>query len=298
MNFKNIKYIIFMIFSAIGFSIVQSSVRYLGPSVSSYTKAFYRSLFGLIFLLIWMIITKKKLVFSNKPVLLLRGFMGGLSLVFSFWCIDIYDLSHATFYLYTFPIFAPFFSSLFFREKFKLIYIVPLFISIIGIFFISSINGFTLTYKDLIGLASGISAGIAISTLKELRKTNEAETVYFAFTFISIIVCTLGIIFQKNQYWAFPLTANFNIWNILVILILIGFVSTVAQVLMTTSYKALSTTLASILSILTMPIVTLIAIFIFKEKCNMLNIFGGILIFIAAITIAIIDNKINLEKEF
>lgn len=287
-----------MIFSSLGFCIVQALVKYLDTSVSSWTKAFYRSFFGIIFLLIWMLYKRKKFVFNNKPILFVRGFAGGLSLAFSFWCIDTYDLAHATFYLYTFPIFAPIFSALFFKENFKLAYIIPLITAFAGIVLNSSINEFSFSHKDIIGLLSGITAGIAISTLKTLRKTNDAEIIYFSFTFISIFVCILGIIFQKEQYFLFPVTTVFSFTQAFVLLLLIGFFATISQVLMTTSYKTLSTALASILSLLTMPIVTVIAIFIFKEQCHILNLIGGLLIFLSGIAVALIDNKTDYEKDF
>ncbi|MBN2546883.1 MAG: EamA family transporter, partial [Spirochaetes bacterium] len=96
-----IKSIITMTLSAVGFALVQSSVKFLGPSVSSWTKAFYRGLFGFVFLIIWLFIIRKKPVFNNKFLLVVRGIAGAFGLVFSFWAIDLVDLSHATIYLYT-----------------------------------------------------------------------------------------------------------------------------------------------------------------------------------------------------
>jgi len=286
-----------MIVSAIGFSVIQGTTKYLGDSVGAWTKAFYRSFFGIIFLVIWLVAANKKIVFNNIPVLLSRGIFGGLSLAFSFLAIDILDLSRATFYLYTYPIIAPFFASLFFKERFKALYVIPLIISCFGIFFISSINDFSFSYKDIIGVASGLFAGIAISTLKELRKTNEAESIYFCFCFISIIVCALGAFYFNESFFKFNIISGFSFKGIWIFLILVGALATVSQLFMTYSYKNLSTTLASILSLFTMPLSVLYGVFIFKEKVGALSIFGGLLIFASAVISGLVEKDIIRLKK-
>ena len=110
------KGIVMMVSSAFCFCLVQSLVKYLGPSVDSWAKAFFRGVFGLIALIIWITLTKKTLSFNNKKILFLRGFTGSIALLLSFWNIDLLGLSLANLYLYTFPVFAPLFSTLFYKR--------------------------------------------------------------------------------------------------------------------------------------------------------------------------------------
>jgi len=287
-----IKSILLMIISALGFAIVQSIAKFLGPTVSPWAKALYRSLIGLIFLLLYFFIYRKKIVLKNVPILFIRGFTGALSLIFVFWTIDIYDLSHATLYLYTYPIFAPLFSSVFYKEKFHAIYLIPIILSISGVYFIADPTGFSFSYKDIIGLSSGILAGIAISSLKHLRKTDSPENIYLCFCLISSIVCFIGIIFKSDQYLSIPRSNDLPVYLIWILLISLGLFATAAQLSMTIAYKSLSTTVGTIISLLTLPVVTFIAIIFFKEAFPVYLIIGGILIFISALSVTLIKRYI------
>jgi len=295
-NKNYIKSIITMSLSAVGFAVVQSIVKFLGPSVSSWTKAFYRSFFGFIFLLLWLLIIKMKPVFNNKFLLLVRGLAGAMGLVFSFWAIDLVDLSHATIYLYSFPVYATIFSSLIYRNPFKLWYILPLMLSFTGVIIIASPGNYTFTFGDIIGISSGIVSGIAVSTIRELHKTDKAENIYFSFTFISIIFCAIGIGLKEDQTWTINELRNIPVYAVFILLIFTGLIATVSQLFMTWSYKHLDVHTGSILQLLTMPIVTFIAIVIFKEPFKMNTIWGGIMIFAAAAIVSF-PSKNNKNAE-
>jgi drug/metabolite transporter (DMT)-like permease len=295
---NKLKGLILMFLSTIGFSIVQAIVKYLDASVSSWAKGFYRSAFGLLFLIIWMIIAGKGIKFHNIKVLITRGLFGGLSLAFSFWTIELLSLSHATLYLYIYPMFAPLFAMFFYKEKFRILSMIPLAAAMIGVYFVASPDrGFMFSYKDIIGISGGIFAGIAISSLKELRKTDTSENIYFFFCSAGLIICLLGVLFRNDQYIAAPLNNIFSPAVVWILLIFMGLISTVSQLLMTEAYKSLSTATGSIISLLTMPIVTVVAILAFKENFKLTTLFGGVLIFLSAIGVTLISKYESANVE-
>jgi drug/metabolite transporter (DMT)-like permease len=272
-----------MFLSVIGFVCVQTLVKFIGPSVFGWTKAFYRSVFGLAFLLAWKLINKSGFRITNIPLLLLRGTVGGFALSFSFLAIDMVDLSRSTLYLYMFPIFAPVFSVVFFREKLTLRTIITLVIAIIGVVLVSDIKTLDFTLGDIIGISSGLLAGVAIATVRELRKTDTPEDIYLGFLVVSLVVCGIGVSVSPGEGWKVPLDSHFPEWLVWVLLVLIGGAATMGQLFMTYAYRVLTTATGSQISLLVMPIVTAIAIIFFGEESHPATIVGGILIFGSAI---------------
>jgi len=289
---KKIQAVILLFVSVLGFAAVQSIVKFIGPSVTSWAKAFYRSLFGFIFLAIWMIIKRHKYDFNNYLLLILRGVSGTLSLICVFWAIDLIDLSHATFYLYTYPVFAPLFSSIIFKEKFKKIYFIPILLSLIGLYLLISPENNALSIYDLFGILSGIFAGFAISCVKELRKINQSEDIYFFFCVAAIVFSFFAILIKKDQSFVIFSFPGKSVYFTVVILIVLGFFATVAQVTMTEAYKYVPTAFGSVVSLLTMPIVAVIAIVYFKEPFTYETVFGGVIIFTSAILATYFYKKI------
>jgi drug/metabolite transporter (DMT)-like permease len=281
--------IVYMSISVIGFSIMQGLVKYLGPGVTGWTKAFYRSVFGLVFLIAWKIGKRSGFRITNIPLLILRGVVGGISLSFSFWAIDLLDLSRSTLYLYIYPIFAPLFSALIFREKLRPRMIIPLCISCAGVVLVSNISSLAVSFGDIIGLGSGIIAGVAIATVRELRKSDTPEDIYLGFLLVSLVVCGIGVTVVPGQSWVIPLDAHLPIGAVWAILIVIGGTATIGQLSMTYSYRVLPTSVGGVIGLLAMPCITLIAIFFFNEPFRITTIIGGILIFGSAILSSILS---------
>lgn len=286
---------IFMILSALGFAIVQSLIKFLGPNLGAWLKAFYRSFFGLITLVLWMVLTQNKPRFNNIKLLVLRGVAGGLAMGFMFWAIELIELSRSVLYLYTYPVYTTLFSAIFFKEKFKPWILIPLAGAIGGIVLITDPQGFTLSLGDVVGILSGIFAGFATSSVRELRKTDKPESIYLSFSMIALLVCALVVTFKPGEGWLFSMTGNYDSWFIWLILLLIGTAATAAQLWMTTAYCCLSAATGSIISLVTVPLVVMVSIVVFNESLKLFTVLGGVLIFISTV-IVIIGNKKSDEK--
>ncbi len=272
-----------MLLSVVGFSCLQTLVKLVGPSVYGWTKAFYRSVFGLAFLVIWKTATGSGIRIVNKPLVILRGVAGGLALSFSFLAIDMVDLSRATLYLYIYPIFAPLFSSLLFKERLLPRTLIPLVVASVGVVLVSDIKSLSFTPGDLIGIASGILAGVGIAAVRELRKTDTPEDIYLGFLIVSLVVCGVGTTLSQAGSWAVPRDSAFPAWLVWLLLVMIGAAATFGQLFMSYAYRVLPTATGSLVSLLVMPIVTVIAILFFGESMSPATVIGGIMIFGSAV---------------
>lgn len=267
-----------MLVSVFFFALVNTLVKFIGPDVTSWTKAFYRSLFGLIALVSWLLFKKKPITLNNLPLLLFRGIIGGIALGLTFWTLELKGLSISIFYLNTYPIFAPLFSALVFKEKFERWLIIPLVIASVGIYILTDPLKNTLSLGDVTGILSGLCAGIAIASVRELSKTNKSEVIYLSFAIVAIPVSFIAISLLPDQTFRISLSRNIPYSVIWISLIGIGISATIAQLLMTEAYQSLSTQKGSLIGLVQVPVIAGIAFILFKEPFTWSILIGGTLI--------------------
>jgi drug/metabolite transporter (DMT)-like permease len=282
-----------MLLSVLALSVMQSLVRYLGPSVSSWTKTFYRALFTVVILLIWMLIRREKIRFNNWPLLLTRGLAGAISITFFFWTIDLLGLLTATLYLYVYPVFAILFAVIIFKERFSLWILVPLGAALAGLYLIvnPSFQGFTFGHG--IGLATAVLGGIARAALRQLRKTDSPGNIVILFMGLAVVLSGIGVILIPDQSWRFTPSGSLSEGKIWITLAVIALASAFAHITVTVAFRRLSTATASIMTMLILPITAVIAVLYFHEPLTVNKIVGGLLITAAGIGVALIPPAVQ-----
>jgi len=277
-----------MLLSVLALAVMQALVRYLGPSVSSWTKTFYRSLFTVLILLGWMLIRKEKIRFNNWPLLLMRCLSGAISITLFFWTIDLIGLLNATLYLYVHPVFAIIFAFLLFRERFSPWILLPLGAALVGLYMIvnPSFQGFTLGHGT--GLATALLGGVARAALRQLRKTDTPGNIVILFMSFAVVLSGIGVVLIPDQSWRFtpiPSLTETTIWTLLAAIALL---SAFAHIMVTVAFSRLSTATASIMTMLILPITALIAVLYFHEPLTVNKIAGGLLITAAGVGVALV----------
>ena len=282
-----------MLLSVLALAVMQALVRYLGSSVSSWTKTFYRSLFTVLFVLAWMLIKKEKIRFNNWPLLLMRGLAGAISITCFFWTIDLIGLLIATLYLYVYPVFAIMFAVLFFHERFSLWILAPLGAALAGLYLIvnPSFQGFSLGHG--IGLAAALLGGIARAALRQLRKTDSPSNIVVLFMSFAVVLSGIGVTLIPGQAWRFTPSTDLSIATIWPLLSAIGMLSAFAHIMVTVAYRRLSTATASIMTMLILPITAVIAVLYFHEPLTVNKIAGGLLITTAGIGVSLIPSPVQ-----
>jgi drug/metabolite transporter (DMT)-like permease len=178
--------IYFMVYSVIATSLMYAIIKYL-KDFSVYQIIFYRAIVTLAFTTPLILITKIKILGNNKVILLFRGFLGLISMVFFFQSIKYLDLGISVSIRYTSPIFATIFAVLFLREKVKIIQWVFIIISFTGIILINVIG----VEIDLIGflyaLLSAISLGLVFLITNKIGNTENPLVIINYFMFIALV---------------------------------------------------------------------------------------------------------------
>jgi len=175
-----------MVYSVIATSLMYAIIKYL-KDFSVYQIIFFRAIVTLAFTTPLILISKIKILGNNKLILLFRGFLGLISMVFFFQSIKYLDLGISVSIRYSSPIFATIFAVLFLREKVNIIQWIFIIISFIGIILINVIG----VEIDLIGflyaLLSAISLGLVFLITNKIGNTESPLVIINYFMFIALV---------------------------------------------------------------------------------------------------------------
>jgi drug/metabolite transporter (DMT)-like permease len=251
-----------MLVAALGFAIMGALVKLGAQKFSCAELVFYRSIFGL--LVIWLYIAVYKLPLATPVIYkqMSRALVGFASLVLFFFAISHLPLATAITLNYTSPLFLAVFSPILLHEKPKKTLYIGLILGFVGVSLLlkPSFNRADLLAGSM-GLLSGIGAALAYVHVKQLGKVNEPDwrTVFY-FTLVSTIGAGLWMLFDHFQ----PID-----WQDLPVLLGLGFSATVAQLSMTRAYRTGNTLVVASLAYVTVVLASLFGIIWWNEHLSL-----------------------------
>ena len=210
-------------------------------AVPTFPMIFYKQLFGLIALFIFILFTGKlkEIIPGRKQgYLLLLGLINTTTLMTYFTCIRYTNFSIAILMLYTAPIYITILSPFILRETITKKGIVALIFSLLGLIFIvdpktaiqslSSGNGYIIGIGA--GILSGFSFGSEIMTIRYIRNDYSSVIQLFWYTLIGIFLLApfAGDVPQPILYDNMALLIIFGIVNTALAALL--YVSGIAQI--------------------------------------------------------------------
>lgn len=241
MNENVIKGVKYMLFASLLFAFMGAAAKELSDSMSSIEVVFFRNVFGVV--LILLSIYRKPLVQEGgRPGLLIfRGMAGFIALLFFFYNIAMIPLGEAMTFSKTSTIFTAIFAYIFVKEKLGTLGWLGVFIGFIGILFITGFDGSNLDKTDYLGILCGVGAGLAYTSIRELRKYYDSRAIVLSFMTIGTIGPLILLIigeFYTNPDLDFML-ATFVMpkpddW---LFIVLLGIFATFAQIYMTKAYS-------------------------------------------------------------
>ena len=250
---------LWMLVAALGFATMGALVKVGSAKFSSAELVFYRSLFG--FLLIFTLIRIKRLPIKtphlNKQ--LARALIGFVALLMFFYAISHLPLATAITLNYTSPLFlAAFMPFMLLERPKKILYLAILMIGIILLLKPSFAREDLLA--GIVGLCSGIGAGLAYVHVKQLGNLHEPDwrTVFY-FTLISTIGAGIWMLFDQ---------VSVVTWHDLPILLGLAGSATLAQLALTRAYRTGKTLTVASLSYATVVISSLFGILFWAEHLS------------------------------
>lgn len=251
-----------MLVAALGFAVMGALVKIGAQKFSPAELVFYRSLFGLIS--IWLFISLQKLPLATPCVgkHMSRSVVGFISLVLFFYAIAHLPLATAITLNYTSPLFLAVFMPFLLHEKPRKILLLALAIGFIGV---SLLLKPTFDHKNwfagLLGLMSGIGAALAYVHVKQLGQANEPDwrTVFY-FTLVSTLGAGLWMLFDAFQSLD---------WQDLLLLSGLGLSATIAQLALTRAYRTGNTLVVASLAYVTILLASLFGVMWWQEHLDM-----------------------------
>lgn len=222
------KALIFLMVSALLFSIMGVCIRYVSATVDNYTVVFFRNAVGLIIFI--PMLFKQGLSFIKTDKLWMHTWRSivGLSAMYGFfYAIANLKLSNAMVFSYSSPIFIPLIAWFFLKEKITVAMILAAVIGLFGVLLVAKPDEGLLNSMSIIGLGSCFLSAMAFVTVRALTSTEPPERVVFYF-------CIFGTLIS-----GIPMFWHWRIFNLheLMLLVSIGLLANVSQIFMSYAYS-------------------------------------------------------------
>lgn len=177
----------YMLISSFLFAFTGGFAKELSTYVSSLEVVFFRNITGVIIIL-YAIYRSPLHQKGGKPFLLfIRGFIGFSALLMYFYNIANIPLAEAQTFSKVSPIFTAIFSYLILSEKLSKKAWIGIFIGFFGVLFITGFDVSNLSKTDWFGILSGVGAGLAYTSIRELRKYYDNRSIVLSFMLVGTI---------------------------------------------------------------------------------------------------------------
>ena len=156
--------------------------------LSPFTVAFWRGTVGMLIVLILGRFRMKKLLGVKRGLLLTRGLLGVTALTLFFISVKSTTLSNAVGLFHTYPLFTTLIGVLFFKERWRNVYMLALFLSLGGVLLIVRPELGSIGLGELISLVCVFFVGWVLNLVRYLRKSESVLSIIFYFTAVTSVV--------------------------------------------------------------------------------------------------------------
>ena len=167
----------------------------------------------------------------RKGLLVSRGLFGGVAALLYFLAIERIPAGEATLLNNTFPFWAVLLSLFLLNERPTIHLAIALAVASAGVFLVLGGSDVSVGFGwgELFGVLSAMCGGAAVTSIRALRATDNAPTIFFAFAVGGLVV--------SIPYAFAPWPSGYQVW---LAALGVGIVAFLAQLLMTEAYGALS----------------------------------------------------------
>ena len=251
--------------AAVCFSLMSMCVKALGKG-HAVEATFMRFALGAAFIVSLRLLGVIRLRPVNWTLLVVRGVMGGGAVLCLFKAINHMGLAQGSVLSFSYPIFTSIFAWLFLKERPHWSIWVSMLVAFIGVYLIKGISG-SLTYK-LIALAGALMGGIAVTSVRRLRRTDSSYTILLSMCVFGALIAA-GPATQRS--FDFPATG----W---LILLGVSALALIGQLMFTYSYKTILATEGTVFTFVTPVLNVIFGALIFHEEMSLQSWIGACLV--------------------
>ncbi len=249
-------------------------------AVPSEEKVFWRMVIGIVAILFMVRLRIVEWRFGNIPLLVLRGTLGAIAVLFYFYSIDHSTLARASFLLFTYPAWGALFSWIFLKEPLGWRRLPAVLVIYLGAFLLlcGSAGGESTLRGDVAGVFCGLMSGAATTTIRALHRYDSTWIIMFFFSFFGALGG--GVMLASKGSYVAPAPVE---W-----LALVGFglTSLGAHSFFTMSFRYLDVTTVGALAMLQAPLSAIAAFLLLGESVTIWTIAGGCLVLAGGVYLA------------
>ncbi len=263
-----------MSLSALMFAIMGVFIKMAAEDLGNEMVVFYRNLFGLIYLLPWLLRGGLGHLRSNRLGLHLTRSLLGLAAMYSFfYAIANMQLSGAVLLNFSAPLFVPVIALFWLGESVPTPVRWALLIGYIGIVMILKPDASMIDSVAGIGVASGIFAALAMTSIRRMSDTEPTTRIVFYYSVISTLISAIPL------SWAWQSTSADNLFY----MVIAGIAATSGQLLMTRAYAHAPAARVGPFMYLTVVFAAIFGWMIWTEVPDLLSFIGATLVIVAGV---------------
>ncbi len=266
-----------MVGAAAAFAVLIVIVRHLATDQHPFQLAFFRNLFGTVFMIPWLIgVGRKGLKTDRFGLHLLRAAIGLAAMLCFFSAIALLPVAEVTALTFTAPLFATVGAALVLGESVRMRRWTAAAVGFAGALIILRPGAAAVSAAALIALASAAFMAAAILVVKVLARTENPNAIVL---FMGLLLTPLSLI-PALFVWSPPPAASWP-W-----LVLMGLAATVGQVLMTRAFAAADASAVLPFDFARLVFVAALGFALFDERPDLWTWFGAAVIVAATVYIA------------
>jgi S-adenosylmethionine uptake transporter len=244
---------------------------------------------GLVVMLVAAASGRMKLRTQRLGGLLARGVVGTVAIGLYFYAITHAPLGIGTLLSYTYLIFGPLFSALWLRERPSAPMILGLAIAAAGVALLAPAGHEPISSGVAAGLLSGVFSGMAVTAIRDLRRTEPAPLIFLSLSLVGTVVFGGFMLagFAGVSGIQRPVVPHGNgAW---LLLAGVGLTSVIGQLILTWGFRYVSTALGTLISVTAVPLSMLAGAALFHEHPTPRALFGAALVLTAGAVLSVLD---------
>lgn len=218
--------------SGVAATLMSATARYLGDRIPAAEVAFFRASFGWLSIMPFVVAAGPAVLRTARPgTHALRGFVGGISMLSSFYAVMHLPLADATTYSFTRGLFLVVLAALFLGEPFRYSRAIAIVAGFLGMLVMLRPQ-MGVEPAALVALGGAFFTAFSVMSVKMLMRTESPITVMFYFGLSSTLMTLLPALFV----WVMPT------WWELGLMLLAGALGSVNQSMFVRAYRVADAT--------------------------------------------------------
>ena len=254
--------------SSLAFAGMAALIKHLSVNMPTEMTVFFRNLFGLIALSPLLLRGKVPLKTSNLRWHIDRAIFGVAAMYCFFYALGKLPLADAVLLNYTAPIFTPLIALLWLHERVPNTVRWGVAVGFVGVVLILKPGHVLFSSATLVGLASGVFAAFAMTSIRRMAHTEPTLRIVLYFAVVATGVSAVPLL------WAWQ-----NItWSELVPLAALGVLASIGQLFLTKAYTLAPAARVGALTYATVVIAAVLGWIFWGEVLDIFSVGGALLV--------------------